>query len=486
MTRSRTIRCRPHISASAVVALAALFGCSKEAATAPPPAPGVSPPDAAVASPATPAARSQLDVAKLESLLARWLEAQNRGDYAAYEALYASKFMGIKRAGVRTTRFERSGWLKDRARMFKKPMQVAADGARFEGSQDGAQIEFTQRFASGNFADEGNKRLLVVRERGELRIAHEEMLSSHELAGADAKPDPNLDLYFLLKLERGLFAVLESTELRSDAEVILEQEVDGDQAVWTTSRALALDAVPATSRALKGQRLRLDTGCSAEAGEFVLLSRVDPHFATEQSWNNAFEDQPAGALSLPQQAAAAFELGERSIAVQLRGCAEGSFAQRATTPPPVTAQPIDDPGLSRRARAAFAKLPEVMEEQKMFLTDVEGAKGTWWSPSLQVEAYRHPGSGQILISAHAYWMGDACADYSAKQWAFFELRDKALVLLAVKPMAAEVESVLDLNADGRLELIVGPTWFGTQRELVSPDPDGPGAVLSFDYQDCPC
>ena len=54
-----------------------------------------------------------------------WLAAQNAGDLAAYDKLYAARFTGIRRSGPRTVRFDRAGWMRDRARMFGKPMTVA-------------------------------------------------------------------------------------------------------------------------------------------------------------------------------------------------------------------------------------------------------------------------------------------------------------------------------------------------------------------------
>jgi hypothetical protein len=433
-----------------------------------------------------PKAAPTLDATALSAFLARWLDSQNRGDFAAYDALYASKFMGVKRAGPRTTRYERAGWLADRARMFKKPMRVEALAPSIHAGVASAELEFTQRFASGSFADEGKKRLLVVREAGALKVAQEEMLASRETSGEGPALDTAFDFHFVLPLKRGLYVVLDSTSAEGSGPIRLEEVPDQDAQVWTTSRALSGKELTPALRALRGQRLRLDSGCSGELGEPVILARVDPHFSDEQAWNNTFEDQPQGALSLQQQAEAAFALGGHLIAAPLTGCAEGSYAQRESTAAPSAGEKLEDEALARRARAAFAKLPEVLEHQAGYTSGVERAQGSWWASSLAVEIYRHPRSGQILVSAHAAAWGDECADFSAQEWAFFELRGKALVPLRTIPLTANLESVLDINGDGRLELVVGASGFGTERELVSPDKDGPGATLGFLYQDCPC
>jgi hypothetical protein len=58
-----------------------------------------------------------------------WLKAQNDGDFAAYSALYAAEFTGVRRSGPEKRHFDRDGWLKDRARMFKAKMKVTTSDA---------------------------------------------------------------------------------------------------------------------------------------------------------------------------------------------------------------------------------------------------------------------------------------------------------------------------------------------------------------------
>ena len=50
----------------------------------------------------------------VQAVIDAWLAAQNGGDFAAYQALYADKMEGVKRVGPRTWRFDRKGWLADR------------------------------------------------------------------------------------------------------------------------------------------------------------------------------------------------------------------------------------------------------------------------------------------------------------------------------------------------------------------------------------
>lgn len=113
-----------------------------------------------------------------EELVAAWLAAQNSGDFAAYEALYAAELIGIKRVGEKETMFDRKGWLADRRRMFKKKMAVDAAALSVSTRPGFAVALFTQSWSSGSFKDVGPKQLVIVREPGGVRIAREEMLRS--------------------------------------------------------------------------------------------------------------------------------------------------------------------------------------------------------------------------------------------------------------------------------------------------------------------
>src|SRR5215470_10154804 len=95
------------------------------------------------------------------AVVEKWLAAQNAGDFAAYEKLFAARFTGIRRSGPRTVRFNRAGWMKDRARMFKKPMTVAISDLKVRAAGASAVASFTQTFAQGSYKDAGPKQLVV-------------------------------------------------------------------------------------------------------------------------------------------------------------------------------------------------------------------------------------------------------------------------------------------------------------------------------------
>lgn len=112
------------------------------------------------------------------SLLARWLDAQNRGDFDAYGRLYARGFHGVRRSGDRAVALDRAGWLRDRERMFKRPMVVGASDVQVSPWRDGAGVTFTQTFASGGYRDSGRKVIEAIVEDGAPRILYEELLAS--------------------------------------------------------------------------------------------------------------------------------------------------------------------------------------------------------------------------------------------------------------------------------------------------------------------
>lgn len=114
----------------------------------------------------------------VRELLRAWLEAQNRGDFAAYSALYTAGFRGVRRTGERRVALDRAGWLADRKRMFRNPMVVTTRDVQIAVGPKSAEVQLIQDWSSGSFRDVGPKILGVVETGGKLAIAREEMLRS--------------------------------------------------------------------------------------------------------------------------------------------------------------------------------------------------------------------------------------------------------------------------------------------------------------------
>jgi hypothetical protein len=118
-------------------------------------------------------------LAAMKKLLAAWVDAQVRGDFDAYLALYNSaRFEGVRRtaSGVEK-RLDYPAWKSDRKRLFARPQKVQADAPIFEPGT--GTIAFVQRWQSGGRAEHGDKVFAVSRsEAGELNIVREEMRTS--------------------------------------------------------------------------------------------------------------------------------------------------------------------------------------------------------------------------------------------------------------------------------------------------------------------
>lgn len=128
------------------------------------------------------AAQAEVTEPASQALLRRWLDVQNRADFAGYRGLYAASFRGVRRSGKRAVSFDRDGWLKDRERMFRRPMQVSAAQIRYQATPP--TLTFEQTWASGGYRDVGQKRMRLGEEDGQVRITGEELLQS------DLRPEP--------------------------------------------------------------------------------------------------------------------------------------------------------------------------------------------------------------------------------------------------------------------------------------------------------
>jgi hypothetical protein len=128
-----------------------------------------------------------------KALVDSWVDVQNRGDFAGYSVLYASGFTGIRRSAARTVKLDRSGWLRERERMFQKKPTVDATDVRIAPAADGSSItvELEQRWESASYSDVGKKTLTLVTEDGKLRISHEEMINSKRLV----RPGERIEIY---------------------------------------------------------------------------------------------------------------------------------------------------------------------------------------------------------------------------------------------------------------------------------------------------
>ncbi|MCP4521402.1 MAG: hypothetical protein GY827_06885 [Cytophagales bacterium] len=231
------------------------------------------------ATPKTPSVKISDEEA--QALVKEWLKAQNDGVFESYKSLYASKFEGVKRVSDKVFRYDKEGWLKDRKRMFKKPMVVEARGVKVISTPHVVLVQFEQTWASGSYKDVGMKQLVLFKEKDDLLISKEEMLNSNLLVN-----QLNMDAQELQLVVRNKYIVLStlkneswispnSMDLVNATTVkrgVIEQNIPKDYQVWKSKNVFLYD--------IQGNE------SSAKVKELSLLTLAQLHFAVEQDYQS--------------------------------------------------------------------------------------------------------------------------------------------------------------------------------------------------------
>jgi hypothetical protein len=121
----------------------------------------------------------------IRATIDHWARAQRERDFTGYGGLYASDFQGIKRTHRGAVkRYDRDGWLQDRRSMFKPGLGVWTRQLRFlEHDAWRATVVFIQYWRSKKYADQGKKRIKLVKRGEAWRIINEEMITSSPWSG---------------------------------------------------------------------------------------------------------------------------------------------------------------------------------------------------------------------------------------------------------------------------------------------------------------
>jgi hypothetical protein len=442
--------------------------CSSAAAPTPAaPSPTAAAPQAAAsAPPAAPApdappapSTAAVTEAEARALLDTWLLAQNTGDFATYDQLYAKRFDGIKRVGERVRKYDRAGWIEDRARMFRRPtsgdpMRVTLTDTVVTASGSTARVRFVQAFSRGGFSDRGPKELLLVQQDGELRIAREELLSS-EVLSRSAMLDAAAPGQFFFVMDEG---VLLSSLVSRDAATGPLELLEGSADIFVVRSAVDEARLGAGERSMKGRTLQLNgrPECTARVGALSLLVRVDPHFGTTMHWagievNDAGELVETGNKTPAEEIAReVWEMGDPVLLGALEGVpshCEAAFARDAALPTPVV---VDS---ERESSAAVER--EVLREVKkgiLAFAPVEGDAPT----NESIDIRRVPGKHPLVVAR--YSRGEGCSDFVSATfiWSLLGTEPKVRLKLLNDPKSSLDLSVgmgLDLDGDGYFELM---------------------------------
>lgn len=417
------------------------------------------------------------------ALVERWLAAQNSGDFAAYEAQYAARFTGIKRAGDRTSRFDRKKWLADRKRMFSRAMKVEVADLRIEPTRGGALVTFTQTWESGSFRDVGPKQLVLANEGQALKIAREEMLAS-TIAGASTEAAVFSAAQFLpVVTAEGFVGVVlapsvDPANVPHEAPVSIER----GEVAWAKTGA------GSGTYQLYG---RTGLVCEVSPSERGLFAQARFHFGQVQTWDGTFDgldatkDKVDDATVAREVVDLAGEGVHEVLRVDAAACSGAIWAREKVEAPAMLFAEVDAGPFLGKAREHLRKTGFWKQVQKDFQADdtVEGQKGNWdeWESAVGASAFTGPGGTTwVAISVTA---GSGCGTFGASAWGLWRVTGDEWTLLSdgdnpgepVLPTAA-----FDADGDGKPEFSdgqtliqpVGAAWRATKK-VASPDFDCP-------------
>jgi ketosteroid isomerase-like protein len=435
----------------------------------------------------SPPSEPALTEGSARALFERWLEAQNQGDFAAYERLYAERFTGVKRSGDYKATFDRKGWLRDRKGMFTHAMRVEASQVALSVTPRTARVTLQQTWSAGTYRDVGPKQMVLVATADGPRIAREEMLSS-TIAGAEAR------------------AAFSDLKLVSAEGLILDANpADGwasGQSRPGSSENVALRAVneaslPAALRSWKGRSVRVlsESGrsCEAKVSGFLLRAEVVPHFGSVKNWHGDMGAKALRQAEIAEEVWTMASSGGRVLVGMLEPSAcDGAWAlDAARTPPQIAAAEPADAALSERALRALRALPEYPKIQKEFEQTAETPKGRWedyLDHKARVTAFRF--SGKLALVEVMLSAGNGCGDFSGTLTALYGVRKGTQSELEYLGPGGTLppSSAFDLDGDGSLEVLFGGTRDGAGAALWRKTPSGSSFDLLFvvPFLDCGC
>jgi len=421
--------------------------------------------------------------AAITNTLKVWLAAQNAGDFAAYSALYAPRFTGIKRAGDRTTRFDRARWLVDRERMFKRAMKVEASQVEVQATQLGAVVRFTQTWESGTFKDVGPKQVVLVKTADGLRIAKEEMLASQVEGATDQAAALTAGQFQPIVATDGFLAVVsgpvEDTVTRPyKAPVSLVR----GRAAYATLEAQPDDK---PTFELFGEAGKV---CDAPALERGLFVEVIHHFGQIQTWNGDNDEPRLDDAGVAKALLAGNNGGTHEVwKVDATRCQGALWArmkgQDAASPviPAVDAAPFAD-----RAQKELRKLAAWKAIQKDFDSDetTSAQKKPWDTHESTVTTHAWKAADGTTYVSFSVTAGSGCGSFGGSTWALWRVTGDTWALLTDGTSPGDLQAptaAADLDGDGRPEFTDGDTLIqpvgATWRATIS--------VAPPDY-DCPC
>lgn len=433
------------------------------------------------------AAPSTLPEAELKRFVARWEAVQNEHDFAAYSSLYADRFMGVKRVGSYSKRFDRAAWLLDRKPMFEGGAKVRVADLALVAAGGSTRVIFTQEFVSAGFRDTGKKELfLVAAPGGGVQISREEMLSSD--VSATSSSDEGVLAYHRdgPVLQRGF----DKRALKSPPRLLSSAGASPIE----ISFEISPEALSAGSRAWLGREVTAYTTrgltCSGRVARFEARVQAVPHFGMRQSWNGELDAPKASPAEIAKTVEGMAQSEEHFVVGVLDRACAGTWASAASHPftPAVAAK-----GLLREAGvAAFKALPSYAELQGAFVKESKDRARAWETVDgeLNVVELRAPARPPLLlVSARG---GVGCSGFNGALSAFWQIGGSADApkLTAAAPPSKQyltLRGAIDQKAAG-LALFAGPDGYDDEVAVLrlTPAKAARSVLLSTSFWDCDC
>lgn len=426
---------------------------------------------------------------KVKAVLENWLRAQNTGNFADYEQLYAPRFTGVKRAGSRTQRFDREGWIADRKPMFDKPFSVTVSDEQVTTSGNMAIVELTQVWASTTFRDSGKKRLVLVRGQ-RWQIASEEMLDSRTGDRAAGAEPPAVDDFVFVRSDRQQRPVLVLSDEVDVNAVQGHPEYTSDE---RAERPVLTRALAPKWRELVGQRYALydATGkvCEATINGFRVFIEVVPHFGLVGEWNAMHGGTPTPPAQRALELWQLSERGGRFLVATLEGCEHlANWARKAELPEPrIWTQRKPDTTELKRALAVARSTPVYRDYLKQ-LKSTLGKREVWDTGPVHPRVFED-GMGQSFVALMLHSEEEVCGTFGAQLLILLQKGGSDYRLVSPRPDQGASEHPpwffpdlgFDLDGDGRPEFLGGD-------EFLRETDAGYRSVLDISpaFFDCPC
>ncbi|HYQ17043.1 MAG TPA: hypothetical protein VEQ58_14830 [Polyangiaceae bacterium] len=427
-----------------------------------------------------------LSEADVKAFIERWQSAQNGRDFEAYSRSYAERFMGLKRVGAYSKRFDRAGWLADRKPMFDAGARVSVSDVQLVAAAGVTRATFTQAFSSGTFRDVGKKELFLVATPGGISITKEEMLDSQVSEQPSATES-------VLAFHRDGVVVERGFDKRK-----LKGEPRLREAAATDPIGIAYQVSPEVlspaARAWLGREVTVYTAsgksCTGKVARFEVRVQAVPHSGMRQEWNGEFDAPKASPAQIASTIENMAQNEEHFVVGVLDHACAGSWSTAAPASAFTPARAAEG-ALRQAAVAAFKALPAYAQLQKQFVQESKVTDRGWEADGklLRVMELRVPNQPALLLVTARTDGG--CSEFSGSLSALWQLEGPAnapkLSLLAPSFSAyVTLRGALDLG-DAGLALLAGPDDFDDELSVLRVSPRVSRRVLlSVAVWECLC